>query len=470
MASVPYQRLTATDASWLYIESSHEPQHVGSLSYLEGAPLRDASGRIAIDELRSSALRRLHRVPVLRQRLMFVPYGLGQPIWVDDDQFDIGYHIRLTAVPRPGADDQVHELMGQLQSLPLDRQRPLWEMWFVDGLQDDEVGLIIKSHHALGDGIATVDVALAFVDFEPDPPEEPPAPGWEPEPAPSASRLLLDSVAGQLVSPTVLAGAALRHPAHALSTATAAARAATSLFVRPTHAPWNVPVTTHRRWVSATVPLGPVRRVCDQQLVTINDVVLEACTGALRDYLFDHDEATDRTLRAVVPVSRRHDDEHEDTLGNKVSLIMIDLPVDEDDPLQRLERIHAAADELKGSDFADGAETIMTLAGEISVLAGPLARLGTRLIKMNVVITNVPGPPVPFYLRGARVLRAFPFVEVIDNAGLTIAVLSYDDRLFFGLTADRDVMVDLEVLAHGIETSATRLVEAVERSGRPVRS
>ena len=212
MASVPYQRLTATDASWLYIESSHEPQHVGSLSYLEGAPLRDASGRIAIDELRSSALRRLHRVPVLRQRLMFVPYGLGQPIWVDDDQFDIGYHIRLTAVPRPGADDQVHELMGQLQSLPLDRQRPLWEMWFVDGLQDDEVGLIIKSHHALGDGIATVDVALAFVDFEPDPPEEPPAPAWEPEPAPSASRLLLDSVAGQLVRPTILAERGLAPP------------------------------------------------------------------------------------------------------------------------------------------------------------------------------------------------------------------------------------------------------------------
>ena len=201
MATVPYERLTATDASFLYIESPHEPQHVGSLSYLEGAPLRDASGRIAIDELRSSALRRLHRVPVLRRRLMFVPYGLGRPIWVDDDQFDIGYHIRLTAVPRPGADDQVHELMSRLQSLPLDRQRPLWEMWFVDGLQDDEVGLIIKSHHALGDGIATVDVALAFVDFEPDPPEDLPAPAWEPEPAPPPIRLLLESVADQLVRP-----------------------------------------------------------------------------------------------------------------------------------------------------------------------------------------------------------------------------------------------------------------------------
>jgi diacylglycerol O-acyltransferase / wax synthase len=470
MPTMSYERLTATDASFLHIESPHEPQHVGSLSYLEGAPLRDASGGIAIDELRSSALRRLHRVPVLRQRLMFVPYGLGRPIWVDDDQFDIGYHIRLTAVPRPGADDQVHELMSQLQSLPLDRQRPLWEMWFVDGLQDDEVGLIIKSHHALGDGIATVDVALAFVDFEPDPPEDPPAPAWEPEPAPQPIRLLVDSVADQLVRPAALAGAAFRHPAKALSTATAAGRAATSLFVHPEPAPWNVPVTTHRRWVSATVPLDPVRRVCERQEVTINDVVLEACTGALRDYLLSHDEDVDRTLRAVVPVSRRQDAEHEGTLGNKVSLIMIDLPVDEDAPLQRLERIHAAADELKGSDFADGAETIVTQAGEISVLSGPLARLGSRLIKMNVVITNIPGPPMPFYVRGARVLRAFPYVEVIDNEGLTIAVLSYDDHLFFGLTADRDVMVDLEVLARGIETSATRLAEAVEISGRPVPS
>ncbi len=462
MASVPYQRLTATDASWLHIERAQEPQHVGSLSYIEGAPLRDASGRIAIDELRSSALRRLHRLPVLRQRLMFVPYGLGRPIWVDDDRFDIEYHIRLTAVPRPGAADQVHELMGELQSLPLDRQRPLWEMWFVDGLQDDEVGLIIKSHHALGDGIATVDLALTFVDFEPVAPEDPPTPRWEPEPAPSESRLLLDSVAGQLVHPTILANAALRHPGQALSTVTAAARAATSLFVRPRPAPWNVPVGTHRRWVGATVPLGPVRRVCEKQQVTINDVVLEVCTGAMRDYLVDHDEATDHTLRAVVPVSRRPHDEHVGTLGNKVSLIMIDLPLDEDDPLRRLERIHAAADEVKSSDFAEGAETIMTEAGEISVLAGPLARLGLRLIKMNVVITNIPGPATPFYLRGARVLRAFPYVEVVENAGLTIAVLSYDDHLFFGLTADRDVMVDLGVLAHGIETSATRLIDAVD--------
>lgn len=219
--AVPYQRLSATDASFLHIETPHEPQHVGSLSYLEGAPLRDASGRIAIDALRSSALSRLHRVPVLRQRLMFVPYAQGRPIWVDDDQFDIQYHIQLTAVPRPGDDDQVHELTSRLQSLPLDRQRPLWEMWFVDGLQNDEVGLIIKSHHALGDGIATVDLVLALADFEPDPPEDPPAPAWEPEPAPSSSRLLLDSVAEQLARPAALAGvagAALRHPTRALTT------------------------------------------------------------------------------------------------------------------------------------------------------------------------------------------------------------------------------------------------------------
>jgi diacylglycerol O-acyltransferase len=172
----------------------------------------------------------------------------------------------------------------------------------------------------------------------------------------------------------------------------------------------------------------------------------------------------------MVPVSQRQDDEHEDSLGNKVSLIMIDLPVDEDDPLQRLERIHVAADELKGSGLADGAETIVTLAGEVSVLAGPLARLVSRSLPMNLVITNIPGPPVALYVRGARVLRAFPYVEVIDNEGLTIAVLSYDDHLFFGLTADRDVMGDLEVLARGIETSATRLGDAVGSSRRRERS
>ncbi len=188
-----YERLTAADTVFLRIETPHEPQHVGSLSVIEGGPLRDASGRVRFDELKDHIARRLHQVPRLRQRVMEVPYSQARPVWVDDEHFDIDYHVRLTALPRPGDDEQLTTLVSRVQSLALDRARPLWEMWFVDGLADDHVGVIIKTHHALGDGIANVDLALALVDLEPDPPPDAPVPEWTPRPAPSPNDLLTDA-------------------------------------------------------------------------------------------------------------------------------------------------------------------------------------------------------------------------------------------------------------------------------------
>jgi diacylglycerol O-acyltransferase / wax synthase len=458
-----HDRLSATDASFLYIETPHEPQHVGSLSYLEGAPLRDATGRVRIDELRSFLESRLHRVPRLRQRLQFVPLALGRPVWVDDDHFDIDYHVRLTALPRPGDQQQMHDLMGRLQSIPLDRGRPLWEMWFVDGLEGDQVGLVIKSHHALGDGIANVDLVLALVDLEREPPDDDPAPAWRAAPSPSTVSLVADSVIDQVIRPAHLlraAARAVREPGKAVAVAANAAGTLAQFAGSPSPAPWNVPVTGHRRWASATVPLEVAREVRSRHQATINDVVLEVCAGALREFLLTRGESVEHTLKAMVPVSRRGEAEHGATLGNKVSLIVVDLPVDESDPTVRLERIHEQASVLKGSGLADGAETLVSMAGELTMLAGPLARLISRSIPMNLVITNIPGPPVPLYVRGARVLRAFPYVEVIDNEGLTIAVLSYDGQLHFGLTADRDVMPDLDLLAEAIEKAAAELVTA----------
>jgi diacylglycerol O-acyltransferase len=451
-----YERLTAADTVFLRIETPHEPQHVGSLSVLDGSPLRDADGRIRFEELRDHVERRLRLVPRLRQRVMDVPYGQGRPVWIDDEGFDIDYHVRLTALPRPGDDDQLAALMSRLQSLALDRRRPLWEMWFVDGLEDDHVALIIKTHHALGDGIANVDLALALVDLEADPAEDAEVPQWVPQQAPTPQELLVDSVRDQLMRPSRTMRSAfgtLLNPRPAIDSALNVGRTVVSFLAQPEPAPWNVPVTPHRRWVTASVPLEGVRSVRSVHEVSINDVVLAACSGALRTFLLEHDDSQldGRVLKAMVPVSLRGATEHGDTLGNRVSLILVDLPVDEPDPLVRLDRIHAITSELKGSGLVDGAQMILELADGITLLAGPLTRLVSRRIPMNLVVTNIPGPPVPLFLRGARISRVFPYVEVIDNEGLTIAVVSYDDQLFFGITSDRDVLPDLSDVASAIE-------------------
>jgi diacylglycerol O-acyltransferase len=467
--SSSYERLTAADTVFLRVETPHEPQHVGSLSVLEGAPLRDADGRIRFDDLRDHVARRTLRVPRLRQRIMEVPYNQGRPVWVDDERFDIDYHVRLTALPRPGDEEQLAALMSRLQSLPLDRARPLWEMWFVDGLADDHVALIIKTHHALGDGIANVDLALALVDLEPDPPPDDVTPEWAPRPAPTENELLGDSIREQLMRPARLVRTllgAVRDPRPALEEVTNVGRTVVNFLAKPAPAPWNVPVSAHRRWVNASVSMEAIRAVRGRHEASLNDVVLAACTGALRTFLIEHGDADidRRVIKAMVPVSMRGKDQHGDTLGNLVSLIIVDLPVDEPDPVLRLHRIHTMTSELKGSGLVDGAQRILDIADAITPIAGPLTRYVSRSIPMNLVVTNIPGPPVPLYLCGARFQRVFPYVEVIDNEGLTIAVVSYDDHLHFGITADLDVMADLGDVAASIEQEFVALADSTSET------
>jgi diacylglycerol O-acyltransferase len=458
-----FDRLTAVDASFLYLESDHEPQHVGSLAFVEGQPLRDPSGRLQIDELRTLIERRLDRVPRLRQRLMEVPLGAGRPIWVDDECFEIDYHVRVTAVPAPGDAGQVHDLMGRVQSIPLDRSKPLWEIWFVDGLAGDEVGFIIKTHHSMGDGIANVDLAMALVDTTPDPAPELEERRWAPSPAPTPIQLLLGTMVEQVRRPVELTAGlvgALRSPARLArdvgDTISAVRKFGSS---RPSPAPWNIAVGRNRRWASATVPLSTVRQIRDSRpgSPTINDAVLAMCTVALSEYMVEIGGSATEPLKAMVPVSLRADDQHGDTLGNQVSLMIVDLPVEEPDGDRIVSKICSTTQELKGSGMAAGAGHIVAAAGEIPALSGAMARMISRQIPMNLVITNVPGPPMRLYVHGSRVLRAHPYVEVIDGEGLTIAVLSYDDHLFFGLTSDLDVMPDLDLLAEAIEKGAAVL-------------
>jgi WS/DGAT/MGAT family acyltransferase len=465
-----YERLTAADAAFLHLESDREPQHVGSLSVLEGEALRDEVGAIRFDEIVSHVEARLDRVPRLRQKVMDVPLSQGRPIWVDDDRFDIEHHVRLTSLPRPGDDHQLATLMGRLQSLPLDRSRPLWEMWIVDGLAGDDVGMIIKTHHALGDGIANVDMAIALVDTEPVPLDaRGSADEWTPRPAPDRGRLLADSVVEQIRRPGDVAKAALdavRDPAPVLDAARNMGRAVGVFTTKADPAPWNQAVSAHRRWTHADIPMSMVADIRAERDVTLNDVVLAACSGALRAFLRDRAIDVDdpeRRLTAMVPVSRRGEDQHGDTLGNLVSVVVVDLPVAEPDPAVRLEIVHERCVEAKNSGMVDGAELMVNLADGIPTLAPALTRLLARQIPMNLVITNVPGPPVPLYLGRARVRRSYPYVEVIDNEALTIAVVSYDGQLFFGVTGDRDLLPDLDLVSSGIEKEFQALTDAVVR-------
>jgi len=451
-----HDAMTAADAVFLRIETLHEPQHVGSLSLFAGDALRNDTGAIDLDALRAHVGRRLDRVPRLRQRVMEVPFGQGRPVWVDDVGFDIEYHVRLTSLPRPGGNDQLLDLMSRVQAIALDRARPLWEMWFVDGAADDRVGLIIKTHHALGDGIANVDLAMALVDLEPDPAPDVPADPWQPRSATAPRDLLTASMADQARRSFSIARAAadaVRDPRPLIGTATSVVRTVRDFVVKPAPAPWNRDVGAQRRWVSARVPLETVRTIREGHDATINDVVLAACSGALRRFLSERVDAPPSlpaSLKAMVPVSLRSDDEHGDTLGNQISLILVDLPISEPDPAVRLERVHTQTSELKGSVMVDGAQTILELADTIPRLAPMVTRFVSRQIPMNLVVTNVPGPPIPLYLRGAPLVETYPYVEVLDNEGLTIAVVSYADTLFFGITGDRDVMHDIADLATAI--------------------
>ncbi len=355
--------------------------------------------------------------------------------------------------------------MGRLQSLPLDRRRPLWEMWFVDGLESGDVGLIVKTHHALGDGIANVDLALALVDLEPTPPPDPDPPAWSPRPAPSDSELFVDGVRRQLAAPFHLTRAAVgaaRDPRATIEATTDVVRTALKFSDQPPRAPWNREVTPHRRWEHADVPLDLVRSIRSRTGATVNDVVLAACTGSIRRFLIEHGHGVDdRVIKAMVPVSKRTDEEHGDTLGNLISLIIVELPVDEAEPLARLDRLRDETSRLKADDgLMAGAQRFVEFADVVPSLAGVLTRFVSQSIPMNLVVTNVPGPPVPLYLQGARVLRTYPYVEVIDHEGLTMAVISYDDQLFFGLTADREVLPDLEVLASGLHDEFRALLAA----------
>ncbi|GIU86311.1 MAG: diacylglycerol O-acyltransferase [Acidimicrobiia bacterium] len=467
-----YDRLSALDASFLHMERLECPMHVGALSVFEGAPLFDERGRFRIDEVRELVLSRLSRLPRFRRRLMRVPYDQGRPIWVDDDRFDVAYHVRHTALPRPGSWDQLVALTTRVQEQLLDRERPLWELWFVEGLEDGNVALVQKTHHALVDGISGVDVATLLLDLSPRH-ERPVAEPWEPEPAPSPSQLLLDTLVERVTEPAEIVRSVrrmLRVPRRALAQAGELLQSFGTMLSRDVIAPvtsLNGRTGRHRRLATVRVPLADVKEIRARLGGTVNDVVLSGVAGGLHRLLVHRREPTDGLkLRVMVPVSVRTDDER-GALGNKVSAMFVSLPVGPLPPAERLASVTAQTRHLKERHQAVGADFLINMTGFAApTLVSLAARLVHRQRLLNLVVTNVPGPQFPLYLMGARLLEAFPIVPLTRNLTVVVGILSYDGTLHFGLWGDRDAAPDLEVLAGGIEDEFAHLRKvAQERSG-----
>jgi len=463
-----FTRLTAQDASFLHIETPNAPMHVGSLGIFEAGPFQDDQGRFRLEDARRLIESRLDLVPRFRQKLMHVPFGQGRPVWVDDDRFDLNFHVRLTALPRPGDEQQLKALMARLQAQPLDRNRPLWELWFVEGLEGDRVAIIQKTHHALIDGISGVDVAVVLLDLEP---KEPPSPGeitpWEPTPGPSPAQLLTETLVERATQPAEMVRtlrAAVRGPRQVVEQARDVGKAVAAIgAVGAPRMPFNQPIGPHRRFEMARASLDTVKAVRQAYGCTINDVVLAAVAGGLRHFLTEADiSVQDLVLRALIPVSVRSEDE-QGTLGNRVAAMFAELPVGEADPSERVRTLHEQLKDLKESGQAVGVDRMV---GLLEYAPPTLLSLAARLLpfqrSMNLVVTNVPGPQFPLYCMGARLLEAFPYVGIADNLALVVAVVSYDGTLGFGLTSDRDLMPDLPVLAEGIEKAVAELAAAAK--------
>jgi diacylglycerol O-acyltransferase / wax synthase len=473
-------RLTGLDSSFLHLERDSTHMHVAACAIFNGRPP-------AYEQLLEALESRLHLVPRYRQRLAFVPVGQGRPVWVDDPHFNAVYHVRHTALPKPGTEDQLMRMTGRVFSQALDRSRPLWEVWLVEGLAGERFALLSKTHHALVDGVSGVDILTVLFDTSPEPmPVAPAEHEWVPRPLPSRAQLLADALLERATVPAEMVRgvrAVLRGPravagrvAH--SAGALGELALTGLQPAPSTL-FNVPIGPHRRFTWVRGDLDEFKAVKNSLGGTVNDVVLAVVSGALGRYMRLHGEATyDVELRAMIPVSVRADVER-GALGNRVAAMWAPLPVGISDPVERLRTVSAAMQELKESSQAVGAQVLTQLSGFAPpTIISQAARLQARQRLFNLVVTNVPGPQFPLYLLGRELEAIFPMVPLAKNTALGIAIMSYNGQLNFGLSGDFDAMADIDVLADELRASIEELVAAADtpvaprpgsrrRNGRP---
>jgi len=459
------QRLSPQDASFLHLEDTVSHMHIGTVAILEGSsPGYEAVSRMVRAHLPS--------VPRYRQRVHFVPLTLGRPVWVDDPHFNLGYHLRRTALPPPGGDEELRSLVARVMSQQLDRGKPLWEMWIIEGLSEGRWGLITKLHHCMVDGVSGTELMAVILDSERDP--KLPAPDdWHPERQPLGAELAAQALARRAVSPfeqlrTVRSAA--RSPGRVAKDAAETARGLWTMAgvaAPPPASSLNGPIGPHRRWAWARSQLSDVKRVRGAFGGTINDVVLTVIAGGFRTLLAERGESTQRDVRTLVPVSVRTSEEHGE-YNNHVSAIFANLPVGIEDPVERLVAMRAQMEHLKHSGEAVAGDVLVGLSGFAPAMLLALGlRAAARMPQRNVntVTTNVPGPQRPLYAAGRRMLECFPYVPIAGHVRIGVAIFSYDGGLTFGVTGDYDQAPDIDVLCGGIEQSTRELVAAAERHG-----
>ncbi|HUA11965.1 MAG TPA: wax ester/triacylglycerol synthase family O-acyltransferase [Solirubrobacteraceae bacterium] len=452
--------MSPMDASFLHLESATHPMHVGGVSIFEGPapPFADLEAMVA---------GKLARVPRYRQRVRFVPLGLGRPVWVDDPHFSLGYHLRHSALPAPGSDEQLRSTAARIFAQHLDRTKPLWEIWMIEGLRGDRWALLSKVHHCMVDGVAATDLMSVMFD---EGTEDGPADTWQPAPEPGAAELVVRTLTHRTVDPAEQVRslrAAARRPRATLGQAlellggmTSAAR-----VMRPTGgSSLTGSVGPHRVWTCAKVKLRDVAAVRAALGGTVNDVVLTVVSGGLRELLQARGESVEnRNVRALVPVSVRRPGER-GVYNNRVSAMFAELPVGVKDPATRLSVVREQMDGLKQSKQAVAGDVLTSLSG----FAPPmLLALGTRIaarspsLGVQTGVTNVPGPQQPLHTLGRTLLASFPFVPVIGQVRTAIGIFSYDGKLYFGVTADRDSSSDAEIITIGVEKAMKELLDLV---------
>ncbi|MET4048607.1 MULTISPECIES: wax ester/triacylglycerol synthase family O-acyltransferase [unclassified Rhodococcus (in: high G+C Gram-positive bacteria)] len=478
-------RLTTQDASFYFLEASSTPMHLGSL-----ATFRTPRSGFSYENLLELVEERLVLVPRYRQKVREVAFGLARPVWVDDPDFDITYHIRRSALPKPGSDDQLHDLIARLTSRPLDRTRPLWEMYLVEGLSKNRFAIFTKSHSALVDGEMALELGQVILDASKSPPamaEE----LWMPAREPKDTTLVLDAITEMIVRPSEGIEAvrdAFRGITDVASEVVAAtgkvfSAVRTAAQVAPA-SPLNTPISRNRRFAVAKTELSDYRKIHTRFGCSINDVVLAVVTGALRNWLLSRGEPVTEssTVRALVPMSvyvsnegagpvehaaRLTGEPEAEVPRSEVASFLVDLPVGEPNAVVRLSHISHATEAHARQSPGVTAQTLMRISGFAPASLHAMgARAGSRLSKrlFNLIITNAPGPQFPLYVGGARMLEMYPVSPLFENQALSIGLTSYDGSVYFGLNADRGAMPDVDVVTALLLESLEELIDASNES------
>jgi diacylglycerol O-acyltransferase len=464
-------RLTSIDASFLTNETDSSHMHVGAVLIFEGPPP-------SYDDLLEHIRGRLHLVPRFRQKLAFPPMESGRPFWIDDPQFNLTYHVRHSALPAPGSEEQLKRMAARIYSQQLDRTKPLWELWLVQGLERKRFALVSKTHHALVDGVAGVDIATVLFDVKPVPEPAEAEHEWMPNPEPSPAALLARNVEDLASTPLRFARrleAAVLHPRPAVRDVAEAAEAigevAWALANPAPDVPLNTEIGSHRRFEWVRCELATLKRIKNALGGTVNDVVLTVVAGALRRWLHDRGIRTEGLeLRALVPMSIRAEDER-GQLGNRIAAMRGPLPVYIADPVRRLEAVRESMQGVKSSKQALGAEVISRFNDFAPpTLLAQASRLNFSTRLFNLLVTNVPGPQIPLYMLGRELEDVFPVAFLPENHALAVAIMSYNGSIDFGLLADYDAMEDVEAIASAISDAVEELEREAERAAAPAQT